>query len=206
MCHRLTKVAFNLLFFLLLAGRFTTPALGQMVPLTQDEPKLSAADLANASPAPSDMQIKLTIDFKIRNLAAFNALINNDPTSPLYGKNLPQSQLHALFGARPADYQAVEQWLQANGFTIESEVYGLGALDSITVTGSIAQVEQAFGTNIVVTSANPLTYSNTSAPSVPVSFASAIDSILGIDSSYPPPPPVPGGKKTRPRSAGALRN
>jgi subtilase family serine protease len=169
-----------------------------MVPLTQDEPKLSAADLANASPAPSAMQIKLTINFKIRNLAAFNALTNSDPTSPLYGKNLTQSQEHALFGARPTDYQAVEQWLQTNGFAIESEVYGLGALDSITVTGSIAEVEQAFGTNIVVISADPLTYSNTSAPSVPASFASAIDSILGIDSGYPPPPPVPGDKKTRP--------
>jgi subtilase family serine protease len=158
----------------------------QMAPFTQAAPNLSADDLARASPALSDTQLTIEITFNIRNRKLLQGLANHDPNSPLNGEQLTREQFHNLFGARKSDYQAVEQWLQDNGFSIRDESYGSGGSDFIIFTGAVDQVEKAFDTQIVVLNSTPGTYSNTSAPLVPSALAPAIESITGLNSSMPP--------------------
>ncbi|MFZ1087077.1 MAG: S53 family peptidase [Terracidiphilus sp.] len=101
-----------------------------------------------AGPVPQDTVIALSIGLPIRNPAALKSLIGqvSDPHSPNFRKYVTQSQFNATYGATTADYQSLQNWAAANGFTTVA-TFPSNLLLPITATA--AQIEQAFYVNLV---------------------------------------------------------
>jgi len=68
-----------------------------------------------------------------------------DPHSPLYQKWLTPEEFGARFGMADTDIAKVTSWLAQQGFTLEA---ASRSKNQITFSGTVAQVEQAFGTEL----------------------------------------------------------
>jgi len=68
-----------------------------------------------------------------------------DPSSPLYHKWLTPEQFAARFGMNQADLESVQQWLQQQGFSIDSVAR---SRTFIKFSGTVGQVENAFETQM----------------------------------------------------------
>lgn len=125
---------------------FTIPVLAQQplqtlknhVPLA-----VSNGQAALVGSMPSTQPLHLGIILPLRNQAALNALLAqlHDPTSPKYRQFLSVEQFTEQFGPTVEDYQAVAQWAEANGFTVEPAPPNRLIVD---IDGTVAQVENAF--------------------------------------------------------------
>ncbi|HXS12693.1 MAG TPA: protease pro-enzyme activation domain-containing protein [Acidobacteriaceae bacterium] len=72
-----------------------------------------------------------------------------DPSSPLFHHWLTPEDFAARFGVADADIAATESWLQAHGFTLDTLSPGPSSHpDSITFSGTAAQIQQAFGAQL----------------------------------------------------------
>jgi len=75
----------------------------------------------------------------------------HDPSSPSYHQWLTPEQFAERFGVADADIAAVASWLRQQGFAVEAVSRGK---NQITFSGSVAQAEQAFGTELHYYSVN----------------------------------------------------
>jgi subtilase family serine protease len=133
-----------------------------------------------AAPAAST---KLTLDVGLQTghsaeLEAYAAGVGNR-NSPYYHQYLTPKQVAQYFGASPAQISAVEAQLSADGLSV-----GPVASDGmfISVTGTVAQAEHAFGVTIAGYSAAGRTfYANTSAPTLPAAVSGDVSQIVGLD-------------------------
>jgi hypothetical protein len=85
-----------------------------------------------------------------RSVAQENALqellaAQQNPASPLYRQWLTPDTFAARFGVADEDIAATETWLQSRGFHIDSTAHDR---DRITFSGSAAEVQAAFGTEL----------------------------------------------------------
>lgn len=97
------------------------------------------------------------------------------PSSPLYHQWLTPEQFAARFGMSDADLGKVQNWLQEQGFSIDSVARGKNA---IHFSGTARQVEQAFTTEMHFYKVNGTQHF---APSTDLSVPSALAStVLGI--------------------------
>src|SRR6266567_5179435 len=88
-----------------------------------------------------------------------------DPKSANYHKWLTPEQYADRFGLSPNDMQKMAAWLKAHGFSM---VHVANGRNWISFTGTAAQVQSAFGTEIHRYNVNgELHYANTTAPVVP---------------------------------------
>jgi len=140
----------------------------------------TGVDLTMAKPAPENKTLEMEADFALRHQAQFDRLMDeiNDRSSPRFHHWLTPEQMHARFGESRSEFNAVEQWLRAQGFTITDKSYGTNA-DFIKFKGTIKQVEQAFQVRIV--SPEYDTYANKDDPVIPAQFAGVISHIIGLD-------------------------
>jgi kumamolisin len=140
----------------------------------------TGVDLTMAKPAPENKTLEMEADFALRHQAQFDQLMDqiNDRSSPKYHHWLTPEQMHARFGESQSEFNAVEQWLRAQGFAIIDKSYGTNA-DFIKFKGTIKQVEQAFQVRIV--SPEYDTYANRDDPVIPAQFAGVISHIIGLD-------------------------
>lgn len=101
------------------------------------------------------------------------------PGSPYYHQWLTPEQFADQFGVSDADINTMTQWLQQQGLQLVS----VGrARSSIVVSGTAAQVESAFQTEIHNYSVNGAAhYANASAPTVPAAFGSIVADIRGLN-------------------------
>lgn len=102
-----------------------------------------------------------------------------DPSSPNYHKWLTPEQYAGRFGLSTNDVDKVVAWLQDRGFTVEGKAR---SRTWITFSGSAAQVQTAFGTEIHNYVRNGKTYyANASEPSLPTALADVVLAIRSLN-------------------------
>jgi uncharacterized protein (TIGR03437 family) len=101
------------------------------------------------------------------------------PGSPNYHRWLTPEEYGQRFGASDADLSKITQWAQQQGLQVISVARGR---NSIAVSGTAAQVEAAFQTQIHSYLVDGQThFANASEPSVPTAFASMVKGIRGLN-------------------------
>lgn len=108
----------------------------------------ASAKATVVSAAISTQKLEIAVALKSSNEAAFQAFADSvsDPGSPEYQHWLTPEQVGERFGATPAAVAKVVAFLKANGIAVT-----LVAKNNMVVlaSGTVAQVEKAFGTKIV---------------------------------------------------------
>lgn len=99
-------------------------------------------------PVPADTGISLSIGLPIRDNAGLQATIAgvSDPKSPQFRQYVSQDAFNATYGATAEDYQALQDWSAAAGFTTIATFPNRLLL---RVTGTAAQVQQALFVNLL---------------------------------------------------------
>ena len=167
----------------------------------------------------SSTQLRLTVVLAPQaGLAAYATAVST-PGSPFDGRFLSVSQFARRFGATPAHVAAVTSTLRAAGLKV-----GRPSANQlmIPVSGSAAQVEQAFSVSLarVKLSSGRIAYTNEQAPALPSSIASDVQGVVGLSdvAQYEPaqlrkpnpkqrlsaPRGAPGGRKRCNRRAAAV--
>lgn len=99
-------------------------------------------------PVPADTGISLSIGLPIRDNTSLQTLIASvsDPKSPQFRQYISQDTFNATYGATAGDYQALQAWAAAAGFTTIATFPNRLLL---RVTGTAAQVQQALFVNLL---------------------------------------------------------
>ena len=98
-----------------------------------------------------------------------------DPASPRYHRWLTPEEYAAQFGASPADIERTATWLTAQGFSVDGPSR---IATRLGFSGTVAQIERAFGTEMHrYTVGGETHFAMSRAPSVPANLA---DLILGL--------------------------
>jgi hypothetical protein len=172
------KVALALMLALLAGCSGMGEEHDENVPrLAQNRP--TNVDLKHDLPVPRDKILYMEVDFAQRNQAEHDALSRaiDDKKSPLYHHWLTPEELHARFGETQEQFNAVEAWLQSQGFRITEKRYGMDN-DYIKFSGTAEQAEQAFKIHLV----EPMydRYINSSDPALPPQFIGVISRVGGL--------------------------
>ncbi|HWE54168.1 MAG TPA: protease pro-enzyme activation domain-containing protein [Acidimicrobiales bacterium] len=169
------------------SGRAVAAGLGASVRLAEDALTLPAGTAA-APGAPGRVTVTLTLNR--RDQAGFTRYLAavEDPSSPQYQHFLSDTALTGRFGPSAQSYGATLKWLRSQGLTL---VQGSANRLTLTVAGSAAQVDHAFG----VTVGNFETrgrsfYATTDAPALPASLAGDVQAISGLSDLGAPSAPV----------------
>src|SRR5580658_2596726 len=102
-----------------------------------------------------------------------------NPSSPNYHRWLTPDQYADRFGVSPQDISQITQWLQSQGLSIVNVAQGRSW---IAVSGSAAQIETAFGTEIHQYAFDGEThFANATNPSVPAAIGGMVLSIRGLN-------------------------
>ncbi len=144
--------------------------------------------------APSSSPVDFSLVLNLRDAAGAAALVKSvsDPSSSSYRHYLTTKQWEAQFSPTVSEVNQAASWLKSEGFSV-------GALpaDRITVpaSGSVAQVEKAFGTSLgeYRVAGRTLREADRNV-SIPGSLAGFVGGVMGInqiaaqpDSAEPPP-------------------
>jgi subtilase family serine protease len=119
-------------------------------------------------------------------LAALATAVST-PGSPLFRQYLSVAQFSQRFGALPTHITAVESALRAEGLNVGT----VTANDlTIPVTGTAAQVEQAFSISLsqVTLASGRVAYANVQAPALPATIAPYVQGVVGLNGVTPDQP------------------
>ena len=106
-----------------------------------------------------------------------------DPTSPLYAKWLTPDEFGARFGLADSDIAKVQSWVGQHGFTVESVSR---SKNRISFSGTVEQVEAAFGTEMHYYKVNGETHFAPSRDvSVPAALSSVVQTVTNLSSFRP---------------------
>ncbi len=106
-----------------------------------------------------------------------------DPTSPLYHQWLTPDEFGARFGLADSDIVKVQSWLEQHGFTVESVSR---SKNRITFSGTVEQVEAAFGTEMHYYKVNGETHFAPSRDvSVPAALSSVVETVTNLSTFRP---------------------
>jgi subtilase family serine protease len=143
--------------------------------------------------------------------AAVEALATavSDPSSDSYGHYLTPQQFRQRFAPSQAQVNAVQSWLQSQGFTID---YTPLNNRYVAAEGTVAQAQAAFGASFGMYSVAGMTLRSPSSDiSVPGSLAGTVTDVVGLDESAalvhtniaaePGAPPSPAFVSAKPCSA-----
>jgi subtilase family serine protease len=107
------------------------------------------------------------------------------PGSPYYHQWLTPATFAARYGISDNDLAKVENWLQQQGFSIEGVATSRTYL---TFSGTAAQVEAAFGTQMHHYAVNGEThFANASALSIPAVLSGVVDAVRNLNDFRPKP-------------------
>jgi Pro-kumamolisin, activation domain/Bacterial Ig-like domain (group 3) len=185
-----------LLFFSVSFFLNATGAFGQAVPrvveavdnarrvtLTGNVPPLARAEFDRGAVADAQPMTRILLLLKRgdeQEAALQDALAKQqDKSSPSYHQWLTPEEFGTLYGPADADIQAVTQWLESQGFTVE-KVYGGKTV--IEFSGTAGQVGGAFGTairNYQVAGKNYV--ANASDPQIPAALAPVVAGIVSLN-------------------------
>ena len=100
------------------------------------------------------------------------------PGSAQYHKWLTPAQFGAQFGLASSDIAQITSWLTSQGLTVTGTAH---SSTFVTVSGTIAQVQKAFGTSIHTVLANGEQHiANTTDPVLPAAVANVVSAITGL--------------------------
>lgn len=156
---------------------------GERSPLAHMVPG-QARRSADLGAAPLDRVLaSVTLNFNVSSAqqAALNQLIidQQDPSSPRYHQWLTPAQYGARFGLSASDLARVSAWLTGQGLTITAVA---PSSNFITVSGTIAQIQAAFGTSIHSLSIDGEQHiSNLTDPVLPSALSGVVNSIFGLN-------------------------
>jgi len=129
--------------FVLLIAVVAGPSVRAVVQIVTGAVPAAVAQLQPTGSLPVTTNLNLAIGLPLRNQAALSTLLQQlyDPTSPKYRHYLTPAQFTAQFGPTVHDYQALINFVKANGLTVTSQHPNRVLLD---VQGSVANIEKAF--------------------------------------------------------------
>lgn len=111
-----------------------------------------------------------------------------DRKSPNYHKWLTPEQWADRFGLSRGDVQKLTDWLKSQGFSVVNVARGR---NWITFSGTAAQVQNAFGTEIHRYNVNgEMHVANSTAPRIPAALAGVVTGIHGLDDFHLEPKSV----------------
>ncbi|MEO6821581.1 MAG: protease pro-enzyme activation domain-containing protein, partial [Candidatus Nanopelagicales bacterium] len=124
-----------------------TPANGHRTLLLRGSSPGWAASAKPVSKTPGSQQLSLTVILQGRDQAGAAALAAavSTPGGAQYGQYLSTSQYNQRFAPTATQLNAVRSWLSGAGLTV-TEVASNNRL--VSVTGTVAQAEAAFGTTL----------------------------------------------------------
>ncbi len=107
----------------------------------------------------------------------------HDSSSPNFHQWLTADQMGQAYGPAPRDIEMVSNWLESNGFTVNS-IYPSGML--IDFSGTAGQVQAAFHTEIHKLSINGQDHiANMSDPQIPEALAPVIAGVVSLHDFRP---------------------
>ncbi len=163
----------------------TPGALAESPPAQAVRVGAAAALPAGAQPlgaVPAEKPLKLTVALASQDPSGLAELASevSDPSSPRFRQYLSVAQFARRFGATPAQTTAVREALREHGLSV-----GAPTANDLTlpVSGTAAQVEQAFATSLsqVELPDGRMAYANTDAPAVSASVAPFVQGVIGLD-------------------------
>jgi subtilase family serine protease len=102
----------------------------------------------------------------------------HNPDSPYFHQWLTPEQYGERFGVSESDAAQVTAWLQAHGMEVAEVTAGRG---SVVFSGSAAQVESAFHTQIhTYKIGNEVHHANASDPEIPAAFAGVVGGVVSL--------------------------
>ena len=143
-----------------------------------------AAPAARVADANGDdtMQFRVYLNLRDRAGAEARAQAVSDPSSVAYRSYLSAGQVRAAFAPTDAAVNSVKTWLASQGLkpgaVPDNNLY-------VEATGSVRQVERAFGVDLAVYSVRGQQVRSPSADlSVPASLAGTVSGVVGIDQAF----------------------
>ncbi|MFY9984003.1 MAG: protease pro-enzyme activation domain-containing protein [Chthoniobacterales bacterium] len=179
----------SLLMFLLapdrLSGGITTIDLSPLVPKS-----------TLVGPLDKEQQISVVLVLPLsdaRGAASFVQQVSW-PGNPLYHRYITPQEFADRFGGSAADYTALKDWATANGLEVTQESI---ARTSLTVRGSVAQLQTIFKTQInrYLDLNGEEFYSANIKPTVPSAISAKISGLIGLTGSRQYSPLVKLGKR-----------
>jgi subtilase family serine protease len=141
-------------------------------------PPMEGFSVCATPPLPTD-QVKLSIVLRSKNAKQLHQCAEQAHT--IKGEYLSQSDFDRLFGASPQDLAAVRAFANSHHLTVVSED---SASRIVKVSGSVQQVEEAFGVDVV-------NYESMAGEGkhrgyvgevqVPANLVDVVESVLGLD-------------------------
>jgi subtilase family serine protease len=170
-----------------------------------------ATPSAQVGSVPNDAPRRFWVYLRLRNDAALDAAVAavSDPTGGDYGRYLTPAQFRSRYAPTDAQVASVRAWLKSAGFTVSSSAPANNRW--IEVTGTTAQVERAFATQLRAYKARDRVLAAPDADlSVPRSVGGLIAGVAGLDGGdrlmkpagdIPDAPPAPAFVNAPPCSA-----
>lgn len=165
------------------------------------------ATFKSAAPPTSPVNFRVYLGWRDSGQAEALARAVSDPTSSSYRHYLTPAQFRQRFSPTQADVAAVRTWLSAQGFVIDyTPVNNL----YIAAEGTVAQAEEAFGTQLnLYTHDGQTLRAPARALTVPTALTGRVTSVVGLDQTsalvHPgattSAPPSPGYRNSGPLSA-----
>lgn len=178
---------------LAIAGLVAPQALAATPRATLDAAPAWTTGAQQVGETPASAVQRMSVVLKLRDAQGAEALARavSDPASVSYGHYVSAAQWRSRFAPTDAQVGAVVSWLKTQGFAI-------GAIPAnhrtVSFTGTSAQAETAFATNLKVFIKNG---QQVSAPatttSVPTALAGTVAGVTGLDRSAQKAPSGSGG-------------
>ena len=168
---------------LALSGMSAGAASSSRVTIAGSHPSWATAAAKTADATGSDlMQFRVYLNLRDRAGAEANARAVSDPKSAAYRSYLSAAQVKARFAPTDASVAAVKTWLTGQGL---SAGYVPANNQFVEATGSISQVEQAFGVDLAIYAVRGQHVRSPSGDlSIPASLAGTISGVVGIDQAF----------------------
>lgn len=165
------------------AANMSVPLSGTLTPLLKQSHEIGLTN--------SQQRISLSLGLRPRNQAMLQAYMSglSRPGSAIYRHFLTPAQYAALFSPTPAEYSAVQHYVQSQGFTVTG-TYNHRLL--LNFSGTVSQVEQVFHVTLrnYVAADKHVYYANDTAPALPQWLAPQVLSLTGLNNaarlSHPP--------------------
>ncbi len=149
-------------------------------------PRLRRATDRGSAPADRTLSaVTLYLNRTPAQEAALTQLLldQQNPGSPHFHQWLTPQQFGAQFGIAASDLAKVSAWLSSKGLSITETAPSANA---ITVSGTVAQVQKAFGTSIHTVSLNGEEHiANVTDPVLPATIAGLVSEIAGLNDFKP---------------------
>jgi hypothetical protein len=185
LCQIRTRLSIVTMTLLLLFGCFSEKIEAQRVALASRafESSSGSVGMIDVGPVPVSQPLNLTLRLApgAARTAALDELLTAQITSssPSYHKWVTPAQFAASYGATDDQIATAKNWLESQGLTVGTVS---AAKTRLTVTGTAAQVQQAFAVALRrYQMAGVVHFANSTQPSLPQEIAPLIAGVSGLD-------------------------